>query len=424
MHFRGPTSEAERVFRDGLFKAIPDADIQDMDVIVKDLLLSLASFKTRSEYGDQLLRHLLDKTKTKYAELKCSAAPVSLAPIQPYLSLLEHVVVARHLADPGPLLRFYSMTLIGKMALQKLDQSSQVEIIRRLSDILVVSEETRQKPTDSVTLQELTKLRNMIVDACPHLLERLVKSHTDDRRHWRATVVLLSACRQRQNDQKWVPPTNLMPTINELNTLAERAPSASEDLAKQVLMLIKELQTVEAPQAPPLVRTGSFGAQKRKFEGDDAVSIAPVLPANNLSSRMNDNLRRHEPRTPISSGSKSMDFESSGRGQKLINRLGGDISLGERVSTTEAISKPLVRRLSGPGSVSHGTPMRFPDPPEMADDAVSVPSMLSIKGAASKLAAKEVPAPQQPVLTLMDRIRMDELPRDGHAGSKRKRRNK
>ncbi|KAF8507479.1 apoptosis inhibitory protein 5-domain-containing protein [Hysterangium stoloniferum] len=418
MHFRGSTSEAEQVFRDGLLKAIPDADNQDMEVIVKDLLFSLASFKTRSEYGDQLLRHLLDKTQTKYAELKSSTAPVSLTPIQPYLSLLEYVAVARRAAYPGPLLRFYHLTLIGKMAMQKLDHSSQVDIIRRLSDVLVVSEEVRQKQTDSVTSQELTTLRNLIVDACPHLLERLVKSHTDDRRHWKATVALLNACRQRQKDQKWLPPTNLTPTINELNTLAERAPSALEDLAKQVLMLIKELRTVKAPQAPtPLVSSGSFGAQKRKFDGGNVGSIAPVLPASNLSSRMSDNWRRKEPQTPV-------DFEPSPRGRKLINRLGGDISLGVRVSTIETTPKPLVRRLSGPGSASNGTPVRFPDPPGTADDAVSAGSMLSIKGAASKLAAKEVPAAPQQVPTLMDRMRMDELPRDGQGGSKRKRRSK
>ncbi|KAF8504111.1 apoptosis inhibitory protein 5-domain-containing protein [Gautieria morchelliformis] len=170
-HFRGPSSEVEQVFRDGLVKAISGADVQETELIVKELLLPLGSYNPRSEHGDELLRSLLDKVKLTYSDLKSKPGPISLAPLHPYLSLLEYVAIVKRAADPGPLLRFYSMALIGKMALQRLDQSSQLNIIQRLADILPVSEEERLKQPNSGASQELNSLRNTVVDACPHILE-------------------------------------------------------------------------------------------------------------------------------------------------------------------------------------------------------------------------------------------------------------
>ncbi|KIJ39419.1 hypothetical protein M422DRAFT_781003 [Sphaerobolus stellatus SS14] len=195
-HFREPGSEAEDVLRNGLMKAMTGADIQETEIIVKDLLLQLGSFATRSQYGNELLEMLLDKVKTTYTNIKSSPGPISLAPVEPYLSLLEYVAVAKKVAYPGPLLRFYSMSLIGKMALQKLDQPSQISIVERISDILAVTEEERLREPQAAASQELIKLRNMVVDACPHLLEKLVKAQNHDRRKWQASVTLLRACRK------------------------------------------------------------------------------------------------------------------------------------------------------------------------------------------------------------------------------------
>ena len=113
----------------------------------------------------------MDKVKLIYTDLKARPGPISLAILQPYLSLLEYIAIAKRAADPGPLLRFYSMALIGKMALQRLDQPSQMNVIQRLSDILPVCEEERLKPFKIEASQELSSLRNMVVDACPHILE-------------------------------------------------------------------------------------------------------------------------------------------------------------------------------------------------------------------------------------------------------------
>ena len=145
--------------------------MQETELIVKDLLLPLESYSPRSEHGDDLLRSLLDKVKLAYADLKSKPGPISLAPLQPYLTLLEYIAIVRRAADPSPILRFYSMALIGKMALQRLDPSSQINIIHRLADILPVSEEERRKQRKNGVYQELNSLRNMVVDACPHILE-------------------------------------------------------------------------------------------------------------------------------------------------------------------------------------------------------------------------------------------------------------
>jgi len=133
--------------------------------------MPLESFASRTENGDALLSVLLDKAKVTFNKLKSQPGSISLAPVKPYLSLLEYVAVHKKVANPAPLLRFYSMTLIGKMALQKLDQPSQIDIVQRLADILAVCEEQRQKEVQTQSSQELTMLRNMVVDACPHLLE-------------------------------------------------------------------------------------------------------------------------------------------------------------------------------------------------------------------------------------------------------------
>ncbi|KAF8586722.1 API5-domain-containing protein [Ramaria rubella] len=200
-HLRGPTSEPEQVFREGLLKAISGADVQETELVVKELLLPLGSYTPPSEHGDELLRVLLNKVKQTYADLKAKPGLISLAYLQPYLSLLEYFVLVKRAADPGPLLRFYSMTLIGKMALQKLDQSSQIDIIQRLTDIIPICEEKRLQEPNSDSSQELSSLRNMVVDACPHILEKIIRSHTNDRRQWEASLAMLRVCRQVRFDK-------------------------------------------------------------------------------------------------------------------------------------------------------------------------------------------------------------------------------
>lgn len=135
------------------------------------MLLPLRSFTSQSEYGDELLQVLLDKTKAIYAELKAQPGLLSLESVKPYLSLLDLIAIIKKIANPAPLLRFYSLSLIGKMALQKLDVESQMDIIYRLSGILDICEENRFKDRNSESSQDLLTLRNMVVDASPHLLE-------------------------------------------------------------------------------------------------------------------------------------------------------------------------------------------------------------------------------------------------------------
>ncbi|GJJ06193.1 hypothetical protein Clacol_000382 [Clathrus columnatus] len=144
-HFEPPESAAEKIYRDGLLKTIPDADLEETEMTVKNLLLPLRSFSSQSEQGDDLLRVLLDKTKSIYTELKTRPGPFSLDPVKPYLSLLDLIAIVKQVANPAPLLRFYSLSLIGKMALQKLEIESQIDIIHRLSGILDICEEQRLK---------------------------------------------------------------------------------------------------------------------------------------------------------------------------------------------------------------------------------------------------------------------------------------
>lgn len=359
-HFHGPKSEAEEVFRNGLIRAISGADVQDTEIIVKDLLMPLESFVSRGAFGDEVLSVLLDKARATYTAIKSQPGPISLKPVEPYLSLLEYVAVEKKAASIAPLLRFYSTTLIGKIALEKLDQASQIDIVERVAVILAVSELQREKEPALESSSELAVLRNTVVTACPHLFEKLVKAQNSDRRKWQASVTLLKACRQRQEeDLKWTA-SNLISTLALLNTSADQAPSSVKDLSNDTKILIKALHVVQptplhvSQPKPPASLRPERPPLKRKFDSDKTAAPAPPRsphprsegggvserPPSQLSAR-------------IQSGNGTSQAEPGPRGPKLINRLGAgvgaDVSVGVRnpmSSDAKSTTPELLRRIS------------------------------------------------------------------------------
>jgi len=174
---------------------------------------------------------------------------------------------------------------------------------------------------------------------------------------------------------------------------------------------------------------------KRKFEGESGSTSVPGLrqggsPAPPRDSRPVSTRKEVRPPTP----STSTQAESLPRGPKLIHRIGGDISTGERSSLKEPPT--LLRRMStSDGNSTNGTSTNhIQRPARTASDAglpsttaPTAPMMLSIKGAASKMLAKEIqPQAVQPVTppTLIDRMQVDEHSHDAQAGRKRRKRTK
>ena len=139
---------------------------------------------------------------------------------------------------------------------------------------------------------------------------------------------------------------------------------------------------------------------------------------------MKDDGQKKESETPISSGSNQTISESYPRALKLINRIGGDVSIGEPAPTVKE-APALLQRLSSDGHGSNGS-FRFPAQPELGHSKLPTATppampMLSIKGAASKSVLRDE-APQPP--TLIDRMQVEEFSRDGPGSWKRKRRPK
>jgi hypothetical protein len=172
-------------------------------------------------------------------------------------------------------------------------------------------------------------------------------------------------------------------------------------------------------QPPP---PGFVGGNKRKYEGN---SSSPSTSGTRTGSLlMKDDRSQREFQALVPSGSDQTLYGSSPRGLKLINRIGGDVSMGEpTLSLPEGPA--LLRRLSPSDThASNGTfrpsqlKLAHPTLPMAAPPAMP---MLSIKGAASKHVPKEEP-PQPP--TLIDRLQVGEFSHDGQGNWKKKRRQK
>ena len=165
---------------------------------------------------------------------------------------------------------------------------------------------------------------------------------------------------------------------------------------------------------------GSVGGYKRKFEvnSDSLSASGPKL--GNLS--MKDVRPQKQKEAPIPSGSNDAITNPLPRGLKLINRIGGDVSMGKPVPSAKEVP-PLLQRLSSSDERPSNGSFRFPPRPGSTSPTPTPPimPMLSIKGAASKLVPMEE-APQPP--TLIDRMQVEEFSHDGPGTWKRRRRPK
>lgn len=142
----------------------------DIDIIVKDILLALPTFKANSpriqELVDTLLQLARSASKTD-RESHPTNSPLTTTIY--YLDLLADIVVARHLADPRLLMQFYSANFISKIIMSRLSQGAQIAVLSRIAHVLAACEERTDPFPSSYTFS--TDKANLFYNASTVLLQ-------------------------------------------------------------------------------------------------------------------------------------------------------------------------------------------------------------------------------------------------------------
>ena len=141
----------------------------DIDIIVRDILLSLPSFSKSSSRGEELLETLLEEAKTLLRiDLPHDDSRSSLRRTRGYLDLAYLVAVDKQVAHPSQLLRFYCANLVSKITLARLNEDLQVYVLTSITEILSACED--RGPAPGFLPGPASSLRNQVVAACPSLL--------------------------------------------------------------------------------------------------------------------------------------------------------------------------------------------------------------------------------------------------------------
>lgn len=139
---------------------IPRINKQHVEVIIKNILFSLPSFKSPSAQGNEVMQTLMSAAK---AELRPDFQSVSN--VQFYLGLAAEVSLKHHAASSFEFLRLYHSSLLGKITLHKVQKEMQATLICGAAEYF--SEYEKTKPPS----HELQSLRKQVTDCCPVLLQ-------------------------------------------------------------------------------------------------------------------------------------------------------------------------------------------------------------------------------------------------------------
>lgn len=139
----------------------------DIDTIVRDVLLTLPSFKPNSPRGKQLLDAVLEKAKGSLKiDLSPGIAQLPLTHSRYHLELASFIAVQKRVAHPSHLLRFYfSHQLASKPTLVRLSQDAQAFVLSSVADILDACEASPLEGA-SASPQEGAALRRQTPDTC------------------------------------------------------------------------------------------------------------------------------------------------------------------------------------------------------------------------------------------------------------------
>ncbi|KAJ7502500.1 apoptosis inhibitory protein 5-domain-containing protein [Mycena galericulata] len=391
-----PGSDAESVLVDGLLTALPKLTPTDTDIIVKQLLLDLHSFRSGSTRGKALLITLLEKAQTC---LKTDAkAPIpTLATTRFYMDLMAYVAIEKSLGSPIDLLRFYLPALVTKMTIPKFSADDQNFIICSMAETLAACEEVNKGPDSA----QLSILRNHSVAAAPNLFECLVNSGIAHERPRNACKVLLQACLRRKAEG-WTVPAHLRSLLETLRAKSEGFRDVQE-LIRSLAAQDKTPPNGSDKTAPPVAGTSLL---KPIAQDTPALNRPPVLASlrRSLTSRdspvASTSASRSSSNEASTHNKHSLGPDSSPRPPKRA-RTGSDQppSLLSRLADTT--SKGSERR---PDMAQRAAPQQPAFTARPTESERTPRNGFSIKGAAAKEAGEPHRAGGSTAPSLLDRI--------------------
>ncbi|ETW81118.1 hypothetical protein HETIRDRAFT_419033 [Heterobasidion irregulare TC 32-1] len=441
-------NEQEQVLIDGLVKALSRPSIADASRIVRDILLSLPSFKGRfTPRGDELLQTLLSQArvaqKDDLGSLKQSAS-VKLS--SPYLKLADFVV-KKGVADPIHLLRFYFVNFIPKMIWQRFSEAAQLFVIIHLAESL--SECTKYiSDLQPAQLESVKALQRQVADASSILLPALVQSKPSDVRAWNACAVILRACLERQTTTGWHVPSNLARILEDLSRLAQTQGSdANVGGLEGVIRSL--LQPPTSASIPPKLDTDVASAEPssrvasipNKRKADDTQGPLPMSSSRGLL------IQGHASRQPQtwSFGSvehpRAQPISTPVQASTHVSNFQHPLKRSKTEDATETARPSLLSRMNPAATSATGNLPRKPAahppsslqyppsslqylPSPLQSAPASAPFLgISIKGAAKAAANSSRSSTPPKLSSLLDRMKDKDLSEridEGEAGRKRK----
>ncbi|OCH91684.1 hypothetical protein OBBRIDRAFT_728372 [Obba rivulosa] len=186
-------SPAEEVLVNGLFKAITKLTQIDVNIIVREILISLSTFKPHSPRTTQLLDIVLDRAKEALkVDLPPGSERSSLDYSRPFLDLASFIAIDRRLTSSSPLLRLYHQQLMPKLTLLRLVEDARIFVISNVAKTLAALEEA--SPAEASVSSEDLQLRRHSPDMCVALLQLFSEPSLGDSRPWSACRILLDVC--------------------------------------------------------------------------------------------------------------------------------------------------------------------------------------------------------------------------------------
>ncbi|OJT02632.1 Apoptosis inhibitor 5-A [Trametes pubescens] len=260
-------SPAEQVLVNSLFKAITKLPPSELDVIVKDILASLPSFKPPSSRGKELLDLLLGQARAMLkSDLPSSGESGSLYNVRYYLDLASFITVENRLSAPSHLLRFYYSNLTPKLVLGRLAEDDQAYVIRRVAETFAAYDETGVRAPPTAPAADVAKqagngpdfaddgaLRKQFIDICSVLLQVFADMESEGERPWAACHTLLQGVVRRTKENRSQAPAHIVSSLRRIESLPEPQDAHTEDKATQaqVHSVIRLLLDPIKPSAAP-----------------------------------------------------------------------------------------------------------------------------------------------------------------------------
>ncbi|TFY56680.1 hypothetical protein EVJ58_g7487 [Rhodofomes roseus] len=252
-HTSTPGSAAEETLVSGLLRAVDKLAPTDIDIIVKDILLSLPSFKPSSPRGKQLLDAVLEKAKASLkADLLPSDAQSPLTDSRYYLELASYIAVQKRVAHPSHLLRFhFTSQLAAKATLLGLTEDARAFVISSVGDILDACEAS---PLEGASMppQEDAALRRQTPDLCLVYLQVFSETQfTAEQRPWKACHIFLKICLRHHTEYKWALPPALQSSLQSIQKLLAAQDQDAKVVNEQdIQSVIRSLQPASRPPVP------------------------------------------------------------------------------------------------------------------------------------------------------------------------------